>query len=349
MKHILIAAALTAAVCTSAPARAADDTTEKVALLSYLGLTAATGKTELGEHGGELESWIAASGLMGKAACKIGQAIGLANEDGSQCVATGAATPILVLGDSESFDFSAYLFVTSQTKAAADALAGLPAKCRPVSIKSTGPTGLDAVDPNTIPAAILALAKTDSKVTGVVIEVKERAFINAVAGVLGSRAILTDGFMATRTRGVDSAWNDVRASAAKLATGACKDTPAAKAALAVYEETKKGFFEKGEKGTLFERARALEPIAASAIPERVLRVRVEYTGGTIINQSNILTTLGAPALSLSGGMVVSYRYTNSTTGTVEKAGVIICRAGVRKLHSFNNPKNPTNFGECAAV
>lgn len=65
----------------------------------------------------------------------------------------------------------------------------------------------------------------------------------------------------------------------------------------------------------------------------VLRVHVNRAGGTMITDRNLWTALGAPAISLSGGVIASYSLTNRRTGTVLLGGTIICRTSLTGLDS----------------
>lgn len=324
------------AALAATPAQA--DDAEKVAVLSYLGLDAASGKTEVGEKGGELESWIAAGALAKTAACEIAREIngGAAVQPPAPCSSLVLAEPVLVLGDGEAFNFGPYVLVSARLKRLQKTFELLG------SCSTQGLVAQSAPDPSNLPAAIISALKTDTKITGTEVKLEERALVNAVAGVLGPQAILRDGLVAAGDK-LDADWAELANQASRVGTG-CKGDDG-KAAVAFFDASEKVLF-GGDGPSLFDQARALQPIANGRLPQHILRLRVEHVGGTLINAQNILTTLGAPAVSLSAGMVISYRFTDTATGGATRAGIVVCRAGVRKLHSFNNPAQTLPPGTC---
>lgn len=71
----------------------------------------------------------------------------------------------------------------------------------------------------------------------------------------------------------------------------------------------------------------------------ILRLKIQKAGGTLIKSRSLLNQLGAPALTLSTGLVVSYRFTDKNQNT-SGGGVVICRSGAKKLHSITGPRAP---------
>lgn len=70
----------------------------------------------------------------------------------------------------------------------------------------------------------------------------------------------------------------------------------------------------------------------------VLRAAVEHSGGTRVKRTHIGTAFGAYGINLTGGLVVSYRLVDPTTGTPRLAGVAVCRTGLASLQDVHKGK-----------
>lgn len=84
---------------------------------------------------------------------------------------------------------------------------------------------------------------------------------------------------------------------------------------------------------------------------RILRFEVAKAGGTLVNASNIWTSLGIPALTMRGGLVTTYRLVNPKSGRTEAAGIVTCRYPNQLLLSINKtpPKPKTEYCETLAA
>jgi hypothetical protein len=81
-------------------------------------------------------------------------------------------------------------------------------------------------------------------------------------------------------------------------------------------------------------AQAMRLEAMSRGNPRVLRVYVDRAGGSLVNRTNLLTTLGmADPVRVSGGMFASYTLTAPASGRVLSADVITCRTTSTRLSS----------------
>lgn len=70
----------------------------------------------------------------------------------------------------------------------------------------------------------------------------------------------------------------------------------------------------------------------------VLRVWIDASGGTFVNRRNLWTSLGARALGMTGGAIVSYTLIDRPSGTVAAAGFLKCTTdlvSLRKAHQRN--------------
>ena len=64
---------------------------------------------------------------------------------------------------------------------------------------------------------------------------------------------------------------------------------------------------------------------------KILRVKVEFVGGSYYTKKNIGTGLGGMPYEAAGGTVVSYELLNPTTGTIDKAGIIPVHGGYKDI------------------
>jgi len=65
----------------------------------------------------------------------------------------------------------------------------------------------------------------------------------------------------------------------------------------------------------------------------VLRTKVNRAGGTMLKRKNLLTAIGAPPFTLSGGIIADYILSDRTSGVVVKAGSVVCRTRLTGLHA----------------
>ncbi len=80
---------------------------------------------------------------------------------------------------------------------------------------------------------------------------------------------------------------------------------------------------------------AAKALSAYADGRKVLRVGVAKAGGSLVNSKNIGTFFGADPLRITGGVVVSYRMFDPSSGEIHKAGVLHCataKTSLRQLH-----------------
>lgn len=318
-----MALALSAIAMTGAPARAADET--KVGLLAYLGLDAAKGETKLEQDGAQMETWTIATSLMGATAQTVAAKV--------NAVAMLPGDKVIVLADSDGFAWQDYSIVLGRTAALDELISALltTAGCVGKGVAAQNA----AIDEASIIPAVLGALKTDVSISGSKITLDDRTMVNAVAGAIGAKAYLVDGVATTADSALQAKWNALAIRAAALATAPCKETAAAKAALAAFNAAETAFMAPGKDGqpSMFAAALATEPYLKEPVPY-VLRVRVEMAGGTILKRSNIWTTLGAPALGMSGGLITSYRLT-SANGNVKWAAAVACYAPLAGLRSVS--------------
>ena len=101
--------------------------------------------------------------------------------------------------------------------------------------------------------------------------------------------------------------------------------------------------------SLLDRAIRAASIAEPDTPVRILRYEVDKSGGTVINSSNIWTSLGIPGVTIRGGLILSYRMMDPTTGRTDAAGLIVCRMPKRLLMSVTESDLGKLDGNCTAL
>lgn len=309
------------ALVVAQPALALTDA--QAALLGAVGAQALGGKTSLGDHGGEIESWMSAAPLMGSAAQAIAKAI---SRDG-----------VVLAADAES-DLGLPSFVRFQTARFKRVLDSAPTKCaaKPsFTIKTmTESEGVVAPSLASVVAEVLnGAAKPTTQIDGQPISLDNQFMLNALQSAAGKHrwVILSDLRIPPAESALVLAWDNLRKKRDQLAQ-ACPKDDAAKAAVAAYDAVDEKLGAPGDKGTpsLLERAALIDQALGSA-DQRLLQVRIEKVGGTVINTDTIITRLFAPAVRITGGLVMSYRLTDPKTGTSEKAGVVVCGAPKRPI------------------
>jgi hypothetical protein len=302
---------------------------EESAILGFLAGAAGSGKTELGENAGTLEAWVIATDMAkaaGEKVWKLGEG--------------HVAGPVLLLGKSDSFNPAAYQMVRGRTqmlrKTLEKAIDG--ADC------ARGITTTGAED---VIAKLAGLMQQDVKVSDKIIDPSEQFWINAVAGTApaGKTVYLASSLVPNPEAQVVLAWQKLYDDATKIDGECLKKNEPLKQAVGLVEATQKSFSTAGEgKLSPLESASAFEPLLSPDGPGQltVLRTSIEKAGGTVIQTKNILTTLGLmPAVTMSGGIIVTYQYQgfDAKQGgplSLKAAGNFACTGPMRTLTSANN-------------
>jgi hypothetical protein len=308
---VVFGVALASAV-VAPPALAADDT--EISIASFFGLSALSGKTTLGTDGAKLESWLIAGQLITIAGGKIAADI------------PAGTSKILLATDDQKIDFAAF----SQASARLASLETSAARARfakcPKGNKGAGNfSPMSApIDFATLPAAIVGAADSTVDVTGITLNPSERALLNAIANRLPDKAILLDGAAPTKSE-LANRWTKLVSQAAASKVGNCAEADHVKSFIAEVDAAKPDLTGSSDKvpASLLERAIQFEPLSGDGL--HILRVRIEQAGATVVNTKNALTSLGImPALRIRGGLVVSYRLSEASSGLAKKGGVVVC-------------------------
>jgi hypothetical protein len=76
------------------------------------------------------------------------------------------------------------------------------------------------------------------------------------------------------------------------------------------------------------------PLRASW-PLKIVRVHIEKSGGTMLKRKNLMVSLGATAIAVTGGVIVSY-VVDDRSGKSSKVGYFVCQTGLMNLRTVHN-------------
>jgi len=340
---------MAALIATSSPAAAAGDATD-AGLLAAIGLNAASAKTQLNAGGGEVEIWMLSSQVISTAAAAIGTKIEAAR----------GARKVIILTPESKFNLGLAASVQHEIAYLRSRLTAI--RCPDSRLSAGGrdalfaaPTGLTGmgVSPTDIAAAITGALKTDTDISGVTIDPNHRTLMSAVAGRLGANAFVPSDSMlagAGQSGSLAAAWTALSTELADKRSPACAKSDADKAVIAEVDAARQRLSQTGPDGgpsllqTAVQSAAYLpaEPGGASPL---LLTVAIEHAGGSVLVRSNIWTQLGASAVGISGGLVISYRLTDPVGGEVKAAGLLVCGTAVNRMRDIH--RAPISGATCA--
>jgi hypothetical protein len=332
MKRIVIfCAAIAQIICQPATA---SETTE-VGLLTLVGLEAAGGKTTLGEKSGEMESFSIASSLLRDAGSKLRSSL----KTGTYIVLTddqtvNLALPKIVSGQVENMQMRL-----------TNAIALTP-ECKSKKPKTNKNVKINTLDDSFggIASAVLGAIKTDTSITGIVIDPNTQALINAVTSStgVGKKAEFSASWIIPSERIMPSSgllaekWARVVNDANIRSTTSCGKAEPLKSVISSIAALDTSLMAPVEKGAPSPLEQAVLWDGFALDTAQVLRLRIEKAGGSVVNKSNIWTTLGFNGLSMSGALVVSYRVTDPGTGAVTGSDVLTCRRPAASFQAINS-------------
>lgn len=302
-------------------ARAEDDT-EKLAILGGLGLTAATGKATLGTDAGSLEAMLLMAALLEEYGTSVRKkALGAVKS---------SADRVIVVSETEKLDLRAKLIFDTRLKLITEQLDAIPvSQCKTTAnttLKSSGGGNKAALDasPIGIANALLGALRTDTTVTGIKADVSDYLLISAV---LSAAPGTGRWFLPAERQFGDRADADTLQKQTERANGLllkCKGKPDIVKSLNEALAIANGLSAPGKDGaaSILEQAVFLSGI--DPLHTYILRIGGTKSGGSLVNQSNIWTTLGADGVSIRGGLVSSWRLISASTGLIESSGTIHC-------------------------
>lgn len=346
MKRILWA--LPICLAASQPVQA-DDTTS--GLLGFLAGGAGSGKTELGDHAGEIEAWAIATQTAMTASKGVWKEIAKENPSAN----------VLIVDSSAKFSLMPYWLVSNRTKTMSEELAKAEAKaCSPIKILSTEEADVKSDSP--LPT-LAGLVLSDKKIDDITIEPSKPFWLNALASKsnrsaagFNGKAYLLSSLNPNPFAEVSSNWTKF-VDRAKQEIAACtagaKENDKRKAALGavgdLISETDKAFKEADKDSqSILEQASQLEPLLKDG-PLLILRTDLEKVGATVVTTKNLLTMFGLPAVTLSGGLIGTFAVEQTNAGgigpnTLVASGNIACTGPRRPLGQWHGGN--LQGGEC---
>jgi len=303
------------AVAIASPESAhAQTDTGSVVLGALLG-NVLSGKTTLGPNAGEIEGWMVAAPLLESAARKIA----VETKDASGILLVGNESANLGLVQSILAQHAWYM---KKFKACGAAKGFLPSAA-----------GIGEI--------IAAAPPPTTTINGYSLDIEDQALINAIQGQSPNKwRRLDDLVLAPSTNSFGGQWTSLQRERDIYAAGDCAKTDDGKATLASFDAIDARLNALGEKGepSLLDQAGRLSAALQDSL--QVLRVDIVRAGGSIVNTDTLWTRLGAPAIRLTGALVVGYRLINPVTGLSSTAGLIVCHAPKKSIGSLHRGDLP---------
>ncbi len=306
---------------------------------------AGEGKFELGADAGVMEAWLLTADVMGQAAENISKNIG--------------SGPIVVVAGDERLDF---LLMISARKEAESIEAQMSSALRTTSCPGQNKmmsTGVESI--SAVVGALGSIFKSDVSVTGLKLDPSDRMFATAVArkltdAYIPSALVLPDTSKSSLSDRLEKLFRKSESVEERLK---CLSTPEAskeaKEGIASLEEAKERHdlfmdsLTSSDKDGVSRLARVLALEALEAKATNVLRVHVERSGGSVLKTKNVLTSLGFPAVGVTGGFIASFEVTESKTGKVLHAGIVVCRTRKASLGSIQSKSGKAPDNSCSVL
>jgi hypothetical protein len=322
--------------------------------IDALGLPKTEGKTTLEGEGGKLEGWMLASSTLTTAAKAI-------NESATAKAGVG---PIVLLDGDDVLDLRVSQLLKSDVDVLSQAhrRASVAVKCPALSGDSAGAALELPIAP--LVGAVLSLLKTDTTISGFALETPDGALLNAIAGSKENTYILPADLVATGTAGpsltlvkeLAGLSEAARACRADIASAAIseadkKAVAPSLAALDALATRTQDFLDdvserKDGKPSRLENAMVADVLIPNIITTRILRVHVEKAGGSILKRSNLFTMLGASAIGLTGGTVISWRLSSPVTGRSLAGGILVCRTKLTNMNAIHAGRVKVGDSSC---
>lgn len=350
------------AMLAASPANAEEASGEEGAkspiaeLIEALGAPETSGETTLETNAGTIESTIMAAWAANSAAAKIAEFVQLENSTADYASPAGTKSILVLTGTSTTTITDDALFqrATDLLLGSSDQVIATYCPTQPGGTAAfLPPAGLTAL------SSVLSLLRTDTTVKGFTIANLDDALASSLAGHL-DRSIMPGDVVSLdpgnpivqKFDALSGRQSELRAMLPSGGTdGVCPQTgatiklakegvDAVKAAIASNEAFLAGVVKRPTGGGLspLERAATAAAIGDDVL---VLRVQIVQAGGSIIERSNLWTTLGAPAIGLTGGIVAHFSLVDPESQEVKSAGIVVCgteKASFARVHE-NNPES----------
>jgi hypothetical protein len=294
---------------------------------------AGDGKVTLGEGAGQLEAWLLSSEAIQDAAGLIAGAV-------------GTDRSVLLLSGDETVDFQLLISLNEEIDDIARELRRAKDSAGTCGKTAGGPK-LNFAPIIPMIGALGSVLQSSTEIRGINVDAKDRILLTAVARKLGAKAILP-----TAAAYPDSAETPLAVKLSNLSQSRAEAEklkgclPAAKkseiAALASVITRHDTFRTAISTANAQGRVRLADAFALQAIytdTPRVVRLRLEKAGGTLLTRKSVWTALGFPAVAVTGGVVATFIETDPTNGSVVTAGLITCRTGLKGLRAVHRARD----------
>lgn len=308
-KTLFCIGALAAAIPHMARAETSDS---EAALIGAVIGELIANKTTLGANAGEIEGMMLAVPLLTSAASKLNEEIKSAGLQPSD-------KNILLL-EAESINLSLPGTIRTQINLFTEEF---KAYCSGATDEQPGvrllPNFSDNVD-TAIAAAITAGPDVNTEIRSYTYKPSEQMLANILKSqLIGNWGRLEDVLAISPEAPLLTDWKVLR-DTRKNREKACEATPRGKLVLSRFDDLDVKYSKPGDKGepSLIEHATRIDALMKGEA--KVLRVHVEKAGGSIINETNLLTRLGLPAVRVSGAAIIGFRLFNPANGEVLGSG-----------------------------
>lgn len=337
-------------------------------------------KTELINNGGEIEAALLTSTAVEKAASLIkDEIVGREATKKTGIETTKKKGNFLVLTGAARVDFNLPVILMAELQSVKYQFGQIPGiiQCPTADSQRALPDG--AIAGGGIGAAVSVITAlsgllgTETTVTGFNVGVEDNQLATALAGELVSSAanvrlyhhdigrLSLDQLNKSDINKKIGCLQSLRQSAAdirKKKAAKKKQSDSDKAALAQIDVIAARFdtlytqiAKRGDDGySTFAKAVLFNQYTDEINDYKVVRVKADKSGGSLVHNKNIWTTFGIDPLKVSGGLLVSYSVINRS-GNVEKAGRLACQTSLASLRKIQSGKwrNSIDEGRGIAV
>ena len=337
------------------------------AQMDALGLPTAEGKTTLGTNAAMIETWMLSAATLDAAARVIADDVAVHLQPHGNLTADSGARPgrggigaaaaaatgtgqqapakptILLLARGDDLNLDSANNLLFETRDLRTKLEGaIPQQCK--EGKASGGEEGGAI-PLAAVGALVGLLKTDTDVSGIDVPMGDEMLVSAVGRRLKDKArvIIPAAAIAPPNGGtLATAWQALantqeRAKDCRIKYAKNPQTAFVKKKLAALDAmiTRVERFDAkvttpDDKGRI-PLAQAIRSDALLEHEPKVLRVHVEKAGGSVLKRSNLFTALGAPAVGITGALIVEHRLTSPRSGELVTSGESICRTALTNL------------------
>lgn len=327
-----------------------------------LGLPKFDGTTTLEANAGQMESWILTAQTIDKAADRIVEALKGKTDNG-----------VLIIGKEETLNLSLPTSVKAEMatlQRSLDTVRVADGCAPPKPVRKPATTGLGSnfglqLSPGgesaqaaaaaasgggsilPLAGAVLSALKGNTTISGISLSPGDQLLIDSLAGkltnsVTPSELVSTGDISKTE---IGETWNKL--VKAREETFKCRSriAPYAKdkdiegrvavldgAIAAVDAFAARATLSSDDKPSLLVRAMLLDKLAEDNRP--VLRVNIEQAGGSLWKRDSLWTALGFSGVRLTGGLIVSYRLSDPTTGGSKAGGLVVCRTDFASMKAI---------------